>query len=431
MSKKTRTIKVDYLARVEGEGGLFIEMEGEDVKNVQLKIFEPPRFFESFLKGRQYSEAPDITARICGICPVAYQMSAVHAMEAALNIKVDGVLRRLRRLLYCGEWLESHVLHIAMLHAPDFLGFQDAIQMSKKHPQLVEKALSMKKAGNEIVRVLAGREIHPINVKIGGFHSAPKKKDLRTLLEPLKQGLDDSIWFLDQIKDLPFPELELPYEMVCLKHESEYPMNEGRIVSNLGLDITAQEYEEHFEEQHVAHSNALHSIHKGHGAYLVGPLARFNHNAKLLHPHALTKAQDLDLMGGCNNPFKSILIRTIEVIYAFEEAIQVVEAYERPDVSSVPFEIQAGSGQAATEAPRGLLYHNYTIDDKGFIELAKIVPPTSQNQKSIESDLDAFVRKHSHLDQETLQWKCEQAIRNYDPCISCATHFLKMHIKHN
>jgi sulfhydrogenase subunit alpha len=193
MTAKTRTIRVDYLARVEGEGALQVKIRGDTVTDVQLKIFEPPRFFEALLRGRAFTEAPDITARICGICPIAYQMSAVHAMEDALGVSVGGQLRALRRLLYCGEWIESHALHVYLLHAPDFLGYPDAIRMAKDHGDAVQRGLQLKKAGNEIVTLLGGREIHPISVRVGGFYRVPSKSELRPLAERLK-GARDAAW---------------------------------------------------------------------------------------------------------------------------------------------------------------------------------------------------------------------------------------------
>src|SRR5215470_8457439 len=205
---KTRTVKVDYLARVEGEGGLYVKIQGDRVLDVKLRIFEPPRFFEAFLRGRDYRETPDITARICGICPVAYQMSAVHAIENALGVKVDGQLRALRRLLYCGEWIESHTLHIYMLHAPDFLGYPDAIQMAQDHPDAVQRGLRLKKTGNEIVTLIGGREIHPVNVRVGGFYKAPSKRDLERLAEKLKWARDAARETVRWVAGLPFPDFE-------------------------------------------------------------------------------------------------------------------------------------------------------------------------------------------------------------------------------
>ncbi len=419
---------MDYLARVEGEGALHIEIKGNQVSDVKLKIFEPPRFFEAFLRGRDFKEAPDITARICGICPVAYQMSAVHAMENALGIKVHGPLRDLRRLLYCGEWIESHTLHIYMLHAPDFLGYDDAVQMAKDHKDVVERGLQLKKVGNEIVSLVGGREIHPVNVRVGGFYKVLAKVEFDHLKERLKWARDAALETVKWSSRFEFPDFDQDYEYVALTHPEEYPFNEGRIISNKGLDIEAPEYENHFREDHVEYTNALHSVLIDRGPYFVGPMARFNLNFEKLSPLAKESAKESGIGSQCRNPFKSIVVRSIEVLYACDEALRIIESYEKPDQPCVDFEIRKGVGAACTEAPRGLLYHQYKIDEEGQILEAKIVPPTSQNQKTIENDLWKFVPQHLDLPQEQLTWQCEQAIRNYDPCISCATHFLKLDI---
>nr|BAL55531.1 nickel-dependent hydrogenase large subunit [uncultured Acetothermia bacterium]BAL58974.1 nickel-dependent hydrogenase large subunit [Candidatus Acetothermum autotrophicum] len=429
MSRNSKTIRVDYLARVEGEGALYVKIKGDTVVDVRLKIFEPPRFFEAFLRGRSFTEAPDITARICGICPIAYQMSSCHAMEDACGVKVDGQLRALRRLIYCGEWIESHVLHIAMLHAPDFLGYESAIHMAKDHPDLVQKALKLKKIGNEIVTLLGGREIHPINVRVGGFYKVPTKSELQGLVADLTWARDAAYELVRWTGTLEFPDFEQDYEFVALRHPHEYPFNEGRLVSNKGLDIAIREYEEHFIEEHVEHSNALHSVIKGRGNYFVGPLARYNLNFDRLPRSVQQAAKEAGLGPVCKNPFQSIIVRAVETLYACEEALRIIGEYEMPEKPHIEVRPRAGVGCGCTEAPRGILYHRYRIDDQGTILDAKIVPPTSQNQKTIESDLWHFVPKNINLSKEQLTWKCEQAIRNYDPCISCATHFLKVEIE--
>jgi sulfhydrogenase subunit alpha len=432
--RKSRTIKVAMLARVEGEGGLEVRVRGGRVADVKFRIFEPPRLFEAFLRGRQFTEAPDITARICGICPVAYQMSSVHALESACGVTVGGPLRELRRLLYCGEWIESHALHVVMLHAPDFLGYESAVHMAKDHADQVVNGLALKKTGNAIVALLGGREIHPINVRVGGFYRAPAKRELRTLLEPLERAREQALALLAWVKGFDFPDFERDYEFVALRHPDEYPLNEGAIVSSLGLEIPAAAYERHFVEEHVQRSNALQGARRAPveddaGAvksYLVGPLARYSLNFDRLTPAAREAARDAGLGPVCRNPFHSILVRSVETLWAVEEALRVVAAYEPPDAPAVPVEPRAGTGAAATEAPRGLLVHRYRIEADGRIADARIVPPTAQNQRSIEEDLRGFIEPRLGLDDATLTWQCEQAVRNYDPCISCATHFLKL-----
>jgi len=424
----TRTIKVDYLTRVEGEGALRLRIRGDRVEAAELRIFEPPRFFEAFLRGRGYEEVPDIVARICGICPVAYQMSAVQAIEGAFGIAVDPSVRALRRLLYCGEWIESHVLHVFMLHAPDFLGYDGAIEMARDHRELVERALRMKKAGNEIVRVLGGREIHPINVRVGGFHRAPAPSELRALREPLLRARDDAVDALRWTSGLAFPDFERDYEFVALHHPDEYPMNDGRIVSTGGIDTTASEYEAHFEERHVEHSTALHSAIRARGAYFVGPLARLNLNAATLTPLARQALSDIGLRLPCRNPFRSLQARALEVLHALEVALALIDDYRPPQESAADVVPREGVGFGATEAPRGLLWHRYDIGADGLVRAARIVPPTSQNQPTIEDDLRATAQQLVDADDDALRARCEQAIRNYDPCISCSTHFLDLEV---
>jgi coenzyme F420-reducing hydrogenase alpha subunit len=426
MSGRVRTIRVGGLARVEGEGGLLIKTRGDQVTRVQLNIYEPPRFFEAFLRGRRFNEAPDLTARICGICPIAYQMSSVHAMEQALGTRVEPSVRALRRLIYCGEWIESHVLHVAMLHAPDFLGYESAVHMARDHPELVRLALALKKVGNDLVSLLGGREIHPINVRVGGFYRVPSRSELRPLSERLKWAGDSALDLVRAVAGFEFPDFEQDYEFVALRHPDEYPFNEGRLVSNKGLDIPIDDFESHFQEEHVPYSNALHAVLKERGAYHVGPLARYNLNFDRLPPVARDAAAMAGLGPQCRNPFQSILVRAVETVYACHEALRLIEAYEPPAAPFVEAPPRAGVGHGCSEAPRGILYHRYRLDQDGLITEARIVPPTSQNQKTIENDLWRFVPQHLDLPLPELTWKCEQAVRNYDPCISCATHFLRL-----
>lgn len=343
-----REISVDYLARVEGEGAMYLKLDGEEIVDLQFSIFEPPRFYEALLRGRRHGEAPDITSRICGICPVAYQMSAINAMEHAAGVNVHHQIRALRRLLYCGEWVESHALHVYMLHTPDFLGYESAIEMATDLPDVVTSALRLKTLGNTVMTLLGGREIHPINMRVGGFHRTPKRRELDTLVDELEWALETSEATVRLVSGFDFPDFEMPYEFVSLRHPEEYAITDGRIVSTKGLDIDVTEWDDHFEEIHVERSNALHARLRERGTYHVGPMARFTINHDKLTPRARAIAD------------------------------------------------------------------------------AKIVPPTSQNQRSIEEDLRQFVIPRTQMPDDELQWQLEQAIRNYDPCISCATHFLNL-----
>jgi sulfhydrogenase subunit alpha len=429
-ARRTRVIATDYLARVEGEGAMHVSISGDEVTDVQLRIFEPPRFFEALLRGRAFSEAPDITARICGICPVAYQISAVRAMEDACGVAIDdGPIRALRRLIYCGEWLESHALHVYFLHAPDFLGYPGAVEMAKDHREIVERGLQIKRAGNSLIATVGGREVHPINVRVGGFYRAPERAELLVLREPLQRAREAALQTVRWSATLPFPEFELDHEFVALAVPGEYPIDRGRITSSRGLDIAPGAFDEHFVEEHVAHSNALHARLRGHGSYLAGPIARFNLAADALSPLAREAAAEAGLQGGCRNPFQSIVVRSVEILYACDEALRIIDSYEPPDRPALEVHPRRAVGSGASEAPRGTLVHRYEIDDDGTILDAHIVPPTSQNQLAIEEDLHRFVQRYVHVSDEELTLLCEQAIRNYDPCISCATHFLKLDVQ--
>jgi coenzyme F420-reducing hydrogenase alpha subunit len=425
---KSRRLKVDYLARVEGEGAMEVRIKDNQVKDVQFKIFEPPRFYEAFLRGRRYTEPPDITARICGICPVAYQMSSVHAIEMACGVKIDGPIRELRRLLYCGEWIESHVLHAYMLHAPDFLGYESSLHLANDMPEVVKRALELKKIGNELVSLIGGREIHPINVRVGGFYRAPRRRELGQFRDKLEWARDAAIETIELFATFDFPDFERDYQYVSLCHPDEYPFNEGRLKSNNGLDIDIADFNTSFEELHAERSNALHVRHRQAGAYHVGPLARYTLNYHHLTPACQKAAKDAGLGESCYNPFKSLIVRGVETLYAVEEAMRIIDDYRPPERPYVDVEPRSGVGHGATEAPRGMLYHRYVIDSDGNILEAQIVPPTAQNQLTIERDLYLYVERYMDLPDQQLQWQLEQAIRNYDPCISCATHFLNLRV---
>jgi coenzyme F420-reducing hydrogenase alpha subunit len=424
VTHKIRDLTVEGLARVEGEGAMHVVVTDGEVTDVRLRIYEPPRFFEAFLRGRAYTEPPDITARICGICPVAYQMSACQAIEQACGAVLDEPLRALRRLLYCGEWIESHVLHIYFLHAPDFLGAGSALELAKDHRDLVEKALQLKKVGNDIMEIVGGRAIHPVNVRLGGFYRAPTKRELRPLAERLRWARDAALDTVRWVSGFDFPDLEVDHELVALHHPDEYAITQGRVVSDRGLDIEVAEFLEHIVEEHVPHSTSLHGHIIERGRYLVGPLARYTLNYDQLPAVAREAATDAGLGKECRNPFRSIVVRAVETVAACDEAVRIIEEYSEPDRPAVPVEPRAGVGHGATEAPRGILYHRYSIDDEGTILEADIVPPTAQNQDAIEADLRKLVTANLELDDHDLQHLCEQSIRNYDPCISCSTHFL-------
>jgi coenzyme F420-reducing hydrogenase alpha subunit len=422
-----QVMHVGTLARVEGEGAMHIEYRDGTVTDVQLRIYEPPRFYEAFLRGRAHTEPPDITARICGICPVAYQMSSCWAVEDACGVEVPEEVRLMRRLLYCGEWIESHALHVFLLHAPDFLGYDGAVEMAADHPDVVERGLRMKKAGNDLMDTVGGRSVHPVNVKVGGFYRYPTREELRAVRPRLQRALDEAVATVGLVAGFDFPDVEQPYEYLSLRAGSGYPIESGSVVTSAGRTFPVRDFTTHIEEFHVAHSNALHARLDGSpDPYVVGPLARYSLNADRLSDVARAAAREAGLGDTCRNPFRSIIVRAVELVEAYHEALRIIDGWTGSGPASVPVPARAGEGFGASEAPRGTLFHRYVLDDGGIIRDAQIVPPTSQNQPSVEADLRTMVQTWVELDDHDLQHRCEQAIRNYDPCISCATHFLDL-----
>jgi len=424
-----RTYKVDLMTRVEGEGRFHLIVDGDEVVEAQLSIFEAPRFFEAFLRGRSLHEVPDIVARICGICPVAYQMSAVRALEDALTSPPSLSIRALRRLLYCGEWIESHALHVFLLHAPDYLGYESAMAMAADHKAIVERGLRMKKAGNALIELLGGRAIHPVSVRVGGFTRAPSRTELETLRTQLEEALEEAIETVAWTATLTVPEQDNDYVFVALDSEA-YPMEwgDGLAVSGRGTH-PVKAFDDLFEEEHLERSNALYCRLKDGTPYLCGPMARLYHHRDKLHPAAEKALAATGLGLPVRNPFRSIVVRAVELVHAFAEALRILDDYDRPEPPFVDAPVRDAIGHGATEAPRGLLYHRYAIDDEGLVTDARIVPPTSQNQARIEADLVAAAPELLALDHDAATIRCEQLIRAYDPCISCATHFLRFDLE--
>jgi sulfhydrogenase subunit alpha len=424
-----RTIEVPAMARVEGEGGLYIGLQDGKAIEVRLDIYEPPRFFEGFLLNRFLQEVPDITARICGICPVAYQMSSALALESALGVKVGRQTEALRRLMYCAEYIESHALHIFMLQAPDLYGKESAFELAAVEPETTKNALRLKKIGNQILKAIGGRSVHPVNVCVGGFYAWPEPALLTAILPDLEWGLKTAVNCVKWARALPFPELEVDYEFVALHHPDEYAVLRGDIWSSRGVKLPVDRYEQGYIEEHVRRSNALHGHTSKGGTYLVGPLARLNLNHEQLMPAAQRALEDADVTLPLENPYKSLLARAIELVEFFEEAMQLVQSYKPEGPPHIELDLKAGEGSGATEAPRGLLYHRYRVDRNGLIQFAKITPPTAQNLPRIEADLFALAPTLVKLKAAEAARKAEDLVRAYDPCISCATHFLTLKIE--
>ncbi|MFV8315676.1 Ni/Fe hydrogenase subunit alpha [Mycobacterium sp. 23] len=425
MTSADRTLRVATLSRVEGEGALNVTLKDGALGSVELNIYEPPRFFEAFLRGRAHTEPPDLTARICGICPVAYQLSACNAIEDACGAEIDDEIVALRRLLYCGEWIHSHVLHIYLLHAPDFLGYPDIVSMARDHREVVERGLALKKAGNRLMEFVGGRAIHPINLRLGGFYSVPTRSDLEPIAQELRTALDHALATVEWVAGFEFPDLELDYEMLALSASGQYAIENGVIARSPGPPFPVADFMAHVVEAQVPHSTALHATLDG-GRYLTGPLARYSLNSSALSPLAAEAARRAGLSAQCRNPFRSIIVRAVEVVYAIDEALRLIGEYQRPSRPFVDVPARPGVGHGVSEAPRGLLYHRYHISADGQVSAATIIPPTSQNQAAIEADLSRVISDNLDLEDAALTTLCERVIRNYDPCISCSTHFLTL-----
>jgi sulfhydrogenase subunit alpha len=421
-------IHIPALARVEGEGALTIHLKDGGIQEILLNIYEPPRFFEGFLNGRYFQEVPDITARICGICPVAYQMSSVQALEAALQVTITPEIRQLRRLLYCAEYIESHALHIYFLQAPDLVNHESALSLAAEAPELVKQGLRLKKIGNDLLKIIGGRSVHPVNTCVGGFYRWPDERAMHGLIPELEWARQASIDTVKWAATLTYPEFEQNYEFVALNRIDDYAIYDGDILSSNGKRISPQEFEHHYRETHVERSNALHSHTIDNGTYFVGPLARLNLNYKKLRQIAKETARGIGLKLPLRNPYKGLIARAIELVHTCDLAIELANDYQPEGPSHVEFTIQPGEGCGVSEAPRGLLYHRYIVDEQGMIRFARITPPTAQNFSQMEADLWALAPSVITQPQEEASLSFEHLLRSYDPCISCATHFLKLHI---
>ncbi len=419
-----KIIKTGYLSRVEGEGGITVEIKDSGIVKVHVRIFEAPRFFEALLRGRPYPDVMDFTARICGICPIAYQMSSVHAIEAIFGIEVDEAVKGLRRLLYCGEWIESHALHVYFLHGPDFYGISSAWS-DKGYLPMAKRGLLFKKLGNQIITVLGGRPIHPVSVKVGGFYKVPERETLAALLPDLERAFEESIKAILWASSLTFDDNSPDREYVSLLHPAEYPMNYGQVCSSKGLDKSMAAFFEDVCEYQVAYSTALHSgIQRdlSTNSYLAGPLARLNLNHDKLPPDIRGAIRECALSLPMTNTHMGIIARSIEIAYAFHEAIRVIKTYEKPLEASIDCEPRAGTATWITEAPRGMLIHRYEMDEEGRVKGCSIIPPTSQNLAQMERDIRHFIQNNLDTPPDTLKGGCERIIRSYDPCISCSVH---------
>ncbi len=425
-----RTFAVDSMSRVEGEGRLRVVVRGDEVVSAELSIFEAPRFFERLVVGRHPDEVLDMVARICGICPVAYQMTAVEAFERLFEVELDPQVRQLRRLFYWGEWLQSHALHIYLLHAPDFLGYDSALDMARDHRRIVERGLALKQAGVDLMKLIGGRAVHPVSLRVGGFTRVPSRAQVRAMLPVLAQALADAQETVRWTAGLELPDFERDPLMLSLYDPDGYALDTGQLITTEGTAIDPGAWDTVFMEHHVEHSTALQATGIDGRHHLVGPSARIVLAGDALHPLA---AEALEAAGGIEvirrNMFASITARGVEMVHAIAESMAIAESWEPPTQAWQAWEPRAGVAAWSTEAPRGVLFHRYEVDERGHVTKARIVPPTSQNQVAMEDDLRGFVADVIDLPELEATARLEALIRCYDPCISCATHFLQLEIE--
>jgi len=426
-SKKIN-INVPVLTRVEGEGALELEINNGVIEKLQLKIFEPPRLFEKFIEGYQYDQVIDMVARICGICPVAYQITAAQAFEDLFKTETSPWVKRMRRVMYCGEWIQSHALHIHLLAAPDFFGFDSAIAMAQDFPNEVNRGLKLQGIGNDLISLFGGRSVHPVGIKAGGFYKAPSKTDISLMHDRLTQALIDAEAIIHWVAQIDIPDDNQDFISIALHHPDEYAIGKGTLISSKGHNINIKDFEQHIKENQAPHSTALHAMLDGQ-AYLTGPLARMNLNHQLLPEKIQKLMAELNIQFPSKNMFHSMIARAIELYFVIDESIHLLENYDTPELSDTTIDSKSGIAIGCTEAPRGILWHRYEVDSKGLIQHAKIVPPTSQNQTRMEIDIQQSLENMGLENNDVdLKLRAEKVIRNYDPCISCATHFLKLKI---
>ncbi|HXX64283.1 MAG TPA: Ni/Fe hydrogenase subunit alpha [Bacteroidota bacterium] len=435
MNKRNVQINVEYLTRVEGHGNIVIDVKEGNLQTCRLDVVESPRFFEGILRGRSVFEAQHITSRICGICACGHTLASIQAAEDALGITPTAQTLKLRKLLLHLEFLDSHILHIYLLVAPDLLGVKSFVPLIDTHGKVVRRALRLKKTCNDLCDILVGRHVHPISAVVGGFTKLPSEKDLETMLNMLVGMRPDMEATVELIAALKFPEFERDTEYVGLvSDDGEYPLLTGDLASTDGVRKSKSEYRSITNEFTVPHSSAKHTK-LSRESYAVGSLARFNLNYEKLHPKAKELARALGMQPKCINPYLNTAAQLIESIHCLEDAIAIVEGLQQDGIAHdevmlvglneqgrIP--VKAGNGVGAVEVPRGVLFHNYEIDGQGVIKNANCIIPTNQNLNNIEHDMEKLVPEILLKDDEQITLALEMLVRAYDPCISCSTHFL-------
>jgi len=419
------TIELDHITKIEGHAKLKLKIDGGKVKKCQLEVFEGARYFEGILRGRRYNEAPHLTSRICGVCSQAHLITALQAIENALVVEVSPQTKLLRELLLLGQIIQSHALHLYLLVLPDYMGFESAISMAAKYPKHIQSALNIKKLGNDICTVIGAREVHSITAVPGGFSKIPDQKDLDVLVKRMKKEKEIIVKAAKLFAGFRYPDLVRQTEYVALQKEDTYALMDGTINSTEGLCISKERYLEYFEENIKDYSTAKFVVSEGKG-FMVGSLARINLNQKMMSKDARGLISESGFDFPNYNPFLNNFAQAVEMVHVVDRAIEIIENLALRDEKPVDFKIRAGRGVAATEVPRGTLYHDYELDDKGDVVHANIITPTTQNLKNCEDDIIEYVPKLLKKSSKQVVDNLEKLIRAYDPCISCSTHFLEV-----
>ncbi len=414
-------INVDYIARVEGEASVKLDIQDGRLKNLRLNIWEPPRFFEGFLNQRRFDEVPDIVSRICGICPVSHMTTSIRALEKALSFTPPPEIITIREIMALSQIMASHLVHLYMLALPDYHELYSIADMLPKFETDIKRLIKLKEVVNKITTLFGGRPLHPIALVVGGFTSLPSKDMVGKIIKELNDIKADALETLRMVSALSFPRLKSNLEYVALHSPSCYAVNEGIIVSNNGMKVEEGRYYSVFKEEEISYSNAKRTVIKGRGSLMVGALARLNLNFDALHRDAKNAAKKIGFKVPDYNPFHNIIAQAIEVVHGISRCIELLEGFtlKRPEIHIKPKE---GEGIAVTEAPRGLLCHHYVLNRRGAVEKANIITPTAHNFLSLEENLRKLVQKNINRKKEEIALKCEMLVRAYDPCFSCSVH---------
>jgi coenzyme F420-reducing hydrogenase alpha subunit len=437
MTNRNVQINVEYLTRVEGHGNIVVNVREGRLEKCQLDVVESPRFFEGMLRGRSIFEAQHITSRICGICSCGHSLASIQAAEDAIGFTPSEQTLLLRRFLLHMEFLDSHVLHIYILVAPDILGVPSFVPLITTHNKVVRRALRLKKTYNNICDIFVGRHVHPISAIVGGFTKLPREKDLDAMLDLLTWTRPDIEATIELVRTLRFPEFQRETEYVSLvSDDTLYPLLSGDIGSSDGVRMEKHSYKQVANEFTVPHSSAKHT-RLSRDSYMVGSLARFNMNYNKLHPKAKQTAEYLGLKPEVANPYLNTAAQLVECVHCLEEGIEIIEEFKKKGVKyeeelavglneKEVIPVKAGNGVGAVEVPRGVLFHNYEVDDRGIIQNANCIIPTNQNLNNIEHDMKKLVPEILEKTDEEITLALEMLVRAYDPCISCSTHFLNV-----